>query len=112
MTITSSSANKNDKDNLGYKIGGLTFPSLSHFQFFKDIDKDIRNIVKNLSLREIQELFNTVPAMHIIEEYPDTLEETDCLFPNATQLLIFEGVTRLAKDYATGIFFSKFNQPH
>ena len=57
---------------------------------FKNIDEDIRDLVKNLTYEETKEFFNSYPSINVVEEYPDAREELDYLFPNAIQLLMIK----------------------
>ena len=93
-----------------YKVGGLIFPSKERYEDFKGIDLDNEIILSDLvNEEELQEFFDRINPIEVIETYPDAREETDGLFPNITQLLCFEGIERLNLDHKFAcMLFSKF----
>ena len=94
-----------------FKIGGLIFDSEDDYQLFKDIDRNITQIVKSVEdgSLDLKEIFNKVKKINVKESYYDAMEEMDGLFKNATQLLFYEG-TRFETDYKVGCcFFDKIN---
>ena len=94
-----------------FKVGGLIFDSEDDYQLFKDIDRNITQIVKSVedNLIDLKEVFNNIKKINVKESYYDAREEMDGLFKNATQLLCYEG-TRFETDYKVGCcFFDKIN---
>ena len=92
-----------------FKVGGLIFDSEDDYQLFKDIDRNITQIVKSVedNLIDLKEVFNNIKKINVKESYYDAREEMDGLFKNATSLLCFEG-TRLESYYKVGCcFFDK-----
>ena len=106
---------KNLSNSQEYQVGGLIFSSKKQYEFFKKLDEKIFYIVEKLNKKEdgykrLEELFDRIGKMDVIETYEGASEETDGLFPNATGLLCFESSPRLALDYkAACLFFEKFN---
>jgi len=98
-----------------YQVGGLIFSSKKQYEFFKKLDEKIVYIVKKLNKKEdgikrLEELFNKIGKMDVKETYEGASEETDGLFPNATELLCYEFSPGLVLDYkAACLFFEKFN---
>ena len=94
-----------------FKVGGLIFDSEDDYQLFKDIDRNITQIVKSVEdgSIDLKEFFNKVKRINVKESYYDAMEEMDGLFKNATQLLCYEGI-RFETDYKVGCcFFNKIN---
>ena len=94
-----------------FQVGGLIFDSEEDYLIFKNIDKNITQIVKSVKdgIIDLNEVFNNVKTINVEEIYYDAREEMDGLFKNATDLLCFEG-TRLVTDYKVGCcFFDKIN---
>ena len=94
-----------------FKVGGLIFDSEEDYLIFKNIDKNITQIVKSVKdgIIDLNEVFNNVKTINVEESYYDAREEMDGLFKNATDLLCYEG-TRLVTDYKVGCcFFDKIN---
>ena len=94
-----------------FKVGGLIFDSEEDYLIFKNIDKNITQIVKSVKdgIIDLNEVFNNVKTINVEEIYYDAREEMDGLFKNATDLLCFEG-TRLVNEYKIGCcFFDKIN---
>ena len=101
--------------NKPYKVGGLIFPSKYLYEDLKGIDSDVDIILSDLCNDEedLQEFFNKIRPIEVIETYPEAREEMDGLFRNITQLLSYEFYLRsnfLKKSYKFAyMFFSKFN---
>lgn len=94
-----------------YKISGLKFESKSDYQLFKDLDKNINEIVKQVKNRQLKldDVFKDVKPIIIEELYFCACDELDCTFPNATHLLAYEG-THFTDAYRIGCkFFNKIN---
>ena len=94
-----------------FKVGGLIFDSEEDYLIFKNIDRNITQIVKSVKdgIIDLNEVFNNVKTINVEESYYDAREEMDGLFINATDLLCYEG-TRLVTDYKVGCcFFDKIN---
>ena len=100
--------------NKPYKVGGLIFPSKYCYEDFKGIDSGVDIILSDINDEEdLQEFFNKIRPIEVIETYPEAREEMDGLFRNITQLLSYEFYGRsnlLKKSYKFAyMFFSKFN---
>ena len=94
-----------------FKVGGLIFDSEEDYLIFKNIDKNITQIVKSVKdgIIDLNEVFNNVKTINVEESYYDAREEMDGLFKNATGLLCYEG-TRFDTSYKVGCcFFNKIN---
>ena len=94
-----------------FKVGGLIFDSEEDYLIFKNIDRNITQIVKSVEdgIIDLNEVFNNIKTINVEEIYYDAREEMDGLFKNATGLLCYEG-TRLVTDYKVGCcFFDKIN---
>ena len=92
-----------------FKVGGLIFDSEEDYLIFKNIDRNITQIVKSVEdgIIDLNEVFNNIKTINVEEIYYDAREEMDGLFKNATGLLCYEG-TRLVTDYKVGCcFFDK-----
>ena len=53
--------------------------------FFRDLDKEISDIILNLygekmTFEEVQEFFDFIPPIDVIETYPDAREEMEVCF--------------------------------
>ena len=98
-----------------YKVGGLIFPSKDRYDDLKGINSGVEVIISHLGDdgEDLQEFFDKIRPIEVIETYPDAREEMDGLFPNITQLLCYEFYGRsniLKKSYKfANMFFSKFN---
>ena len=98
--------------NTQYKVGGLIFPSKDRYVDLKGIDSGVDIILSDLNNdeEELQEFFDKIRTIEVIETYPDAREEMNGLFLNITRLLCFEGVENLIFEYKFAfMFFSKFN---
>ena len=94
-----------------FKVGGLIFDSVGDYLLFKDIDRNITQIVKSVEdgSIDLKEVFNNIKKINVKESYYDAGEEMDGLFENATRLLCYEG-KRFDTDYKVGCcFFDKIN---
>ena len=96
-----------------YKVGGLIFPSKSRYEDLKGIDSGCKNIISDFNdEKDLQDFFNKISPIKVIETYPEAREEMDGLFPNITGLLCYEiyGTSNLReKCYKfADKFFSKF----
>ena len=94
-----------------FRVRGLIFDSEEDYLIFKNIDRNITQIVKSVKdgIIDLNEVFNNVKTINVEEIYYDAREEMDGLFKNATDLLCYEG-TRLVTDYKVGCcFFDKIN---
>ena len=97
--------------NVIYQVGGLIFYTEEDYLIFKNIDRNITQIVKSVEdgIIDLNEVFNNIKTINVEEIYYDAREEMDGLFKNATGLLCYEG-TRLVTDYKVGCcFFDKIN---
>lgn len=92
------------QNNQQFKVGGLTFPSKNRYNFFRDLDDDINDIVQ-MPFDEVQEFFSHISPIDVIETYPDAREQVDDLFENSTDLLCFECSERCQLEYKTALFF-------
>ena len=92
-----------------YQVGRLRFYSTEDYLIFKNIDKNISKtveLVKNGSI-DLEEVFNNIKKIRVIEFEYDAREELYGLFKNATSLLCFEG-THFFTEYKVGCrFFDK-----
>ena len=94
-----------------FRINGLIFDSEEEYDIFKNIDKNIHNIVKSVNdgSIDLKDFFNYIMNINVKECYYEASEELDGLFKNATQLLCYEG-TRFNIDYKVAhCFFDKIN---
>ena len=96
-----------------YKVGGLIFPSKYRYEDLKGIDSGVDIILSDINEEDLQEFFDKIRPIEVIETYPEAREEMDGLFRNITQLLSYEFYGRsnlLKKSYKFAyMFFSKFN---
>ena len=100
------------RNNTPYKVGGLIFPSKYRYEDLKGIDSGVDIILSDLNndKEELQEFFDKIRLIEVIETYLDAREEMDGLFSNITRLLCYEGNERFYFDYKFAyMFFSKFN---
>ena len=100
------------KTNIPYKVGGLIFDSKDDYKIYKNIDRNIRQIVKSVEAGEIdiKEYFNKVKRISVKECYYDAAEEMDGIFKKATCLLCYEDSEQYEIDYKVGCcFFDKIN---
>ena len=76
----------------GYQIGGLIFDSEEDYKSLKRVDNNIFNIVKLVknSSADLENIFNNIKPINVIETYPDAYDEIDGVYVNATSLLIYE----------------------
>ena len=92
-----------------YQVGGLIFYSEEDYLIFKNIDSNISQtikLVKNGSI-DLEEVFNNIKKIRVIEFNYNAREELYGLFKNATGLLRYEG-TRFVTEYKVGCcFFDK-----
>ena len=100
--------------NTPYKVGGFIFPSKDRYEELKGLDIGVDNILSGLDDDEdLQEFFDQIRPIEVIETYPDAREEMDGLFPNITKMLCYEfyGTSnKLKKVYKFAyMFFSKFS---
>ena len=74
-----------------FKVGGLIFPSKYLYEDLKRIDVDVKNILSDLNdEKDLQDFFNKISPIKVIETYPEAIEEMDVLFPNITGFLCYE----------------------
>ena len=74
-----------------FKVGGLIFPSKYLYEDLKRIDVDAKNILSDLNdEKDLQDFFNKISLIKVIETYPEAIEEMDGLFPNITGFLCYE----------------------
>ena len=92
-----------------YKVGGLIFPSEESYRELKKMDDNVDNILSNLDNKEkLQEFFDKIEPIEVIETYPDAMEEANGLFSNITYLLCFEDSENLQFQYDFAcMFYSK-----
>ena len=96
-----------------YKVGGLIFPSKSRFEEFEEIDRGCKKIILDFNYEKyLQDFFNKIRPIKVIESYPYAREELDGLFPNILGLLTYELYgTRNTREKCKKFsdkFFSKF----
>ena len=74
-----------------FKVGGLIFPSKHCYEDFKGIDTGAKNILSDFNdEKDLQDFFNKIRPIKVIETYPEAREEMDGLFPNITGFLCYE----------------------
>ena len=74
-----------------FKVGGLIFPSKYCYEDLKRIDVDAKIILSDLNdEKDLQDFFNKIGPIKVIETYPEAIEEMDGLFPNITGFLCYE----------------------
>ena len=94
-----------------FKIKGLIFDSEEDYNIFKNIDKNIYQIVKSVNdgIIDLKDVFINIKNINVKETYYDAGDELDVIFINAISLLMYEG-TRFQNDYKVGCcFFDKIN---
>ena len=92
-----------------FQVGGLIFDSEEDYLIFKNIDRNISQTVKLVKngIIDLEEVFNDIKKIKVIEINYDAREELYGLFKNATGLLRYEG-TRFVTEYKVGCcFFDK-----
>ena len=92
-----------------FKLSGLTFDSKEDYNLFKNLDKNIPEIVKkvNNGTVNLEDIFNDVKCIKVRENYYNACDELDGTFINSTSLLMYEG-TRYINEYKIGCkFFDK-----
>ena len=102
---------KSKQINNNFKIGGLIFDSEEDYIIFKNIDKNIYQIVKSVNdgIIDLKDVFNNIKKINVKECYYEAREELDGLFKNATELLCYEG-TPFNIDHKVGCcFFDKID---
>lgn len=91
-----------------YKLSGLIFDSKEDYFKFKNIDKNINEIVKkvNNGVIDIKDVFKDIKNIKVKECYYDACDEMNETFYNAAKLLMYEGTN----EYEIGCkFFDKIN---
>ena len=74
-----------------FKVGGLIFPSKYCYEDLKGIDTGAKIILSDLNdEKDLQDFFNKIRPIKVIETYPEAREEIDGLFPNITGFLCYE----------------------
>lgn len=94
-----------------YSNSGLKFKSKKDYFIFKDLDKNIDEIVEKVNNRQLklEDVFKDVKPITIEELYYCASDELDDTFENATKLLMFED-THFTNEYKIGCkFFDKIN---
>ena len=72
-----------------FKVGGLIFPSKYRYEDMKGIDTGAKIILSDLNdEKDLQDFFNKIRVIKVIETYPEAREEMDGLFPNITGFLL------------------------
>ena len=76
--------------NTPYKVGGIIFPSKYRYEDLKGIDTGVDIILSHLGDDEedLQEFFDKIKPIEVIERYPEAREEMDGLFPNITKCYV------------------------
>ena len=97
-----------------YKVGGLIFPSKYRYEDLKGIDSGVEIILSDFNdEKDLQDFFNKISPIKVIETYPEAREEMDGLFPNITRFLCYEFYATsnsLEKRYKFAVkLFSKFD---
>ena len=74
-----------------YQVGGLIFYTKEDYLVFKNIDKNINQIVKSVKdgIIDFYEVFNNIDKIRVIEFKYNAREELFGLFENATELLYY-----------------------
>ena len=80
------------KQNKSFKLGGLIFDSEENYKSLKRVDENIFNILKLVknSSADLDNIFNNIKPINVIETYPDAYDEIDGIYTNTTSLLIYE----------------------
>lgn len=96
-----------------YKISsGLKFESKEDYYTFRDLDKNIDEVVEqvNSGQLKLEDVFKNVKPITIEELYYCAGDELDGTFENATRLLMFEDNPHSRNEYEIGCkFFDKIN---
>ena len=112
MGFKSKSIETSQSNNCNpFKVGGLIFDTEEDYLMFKNIDRNINQIVKSVEdgIIDLNEVFNNLKTINVKEIYYDAREEMDGLFKNAIDLLCYED-TRFDTKYKVGCcFFDKIN---
>ena len=93
-----------------YDVEGLIFYTKEDYLMFKNIDKNITQIVKSVKdgIIDINEVFNDIEKIRVLEFKYNAGEKLFDLFKNATELLEYEG-TDFDIEYKVGCrFYAKF----
>ena len=96
--------------NVIYQVGGLIFYTEEDYLIFKNIDKNINQIVKSVKdgKIDINEVFNDIEKIRVLEFKYNAGEQLFDLFKNATELLEYKG-TDFDIEYKVGCrFYDKF----
>ena len=94
-----------------FKLGGLIFDREKDYKGLKRVDNNIFNIVKLVknSSADLENIFNNINSINVIETYPDAYDEIDGIYPNATSLLIYEEIPGSIEYKVACKFFLKIN---
>ena len=93
------------------KSSGLKFECQRDYIIFKDLDKNINEIVDQVNNRQLklEDVFKDVKPITVEELYYCASDELNGTFENATKLLMFED-THFTNEYEIGCkFFDKIN---
>ena len=93
-----------------YDVEGLIFYTKEDYMIFKNIDKNINQIVKSVKdgIIDINEVFNDIEKIRVLEFKYNAGQQLFDLFKNATELLKYEG-TDFDIEYKVGCrFYDKF----
>ena len=104
---------KRQQNNISksFKLNGLIFDSEEDYKSLKRVDDNIFNIlklVKNTSA-DLDNIFNNIKSIDVIENYPDAYDEVDELFINATSLLVYENIPDSIEYKVACKFFNKIS---
>ena len=91
-----------------YQVGGLIFYTEEDYLMFKNIDKNITQIVKSVKdgIIDLNEVFNDIEKIRVLEFNYNAGQELFGLFKNATELLKYRGTHT---EYKVGCcFYDKF----
>ena len=104
---------KRQQNNISksFKFNGLIFDSEEDYKSLKRVDDNIFNIVnlvKNSSA-DLDNIFNNIKSINVIESYPDAYDEADELFINATSLLEYEDIPGSIEYKVACKFFNKIS---
>ena len=94
-----------------YKLSGLIFDSEEDYLIFRNLDKNIYEIVRLVNNREIdiEDVYKDIESIRVKECYYNACDELDGTFFNATSLLMYED-TRFVNEYTVACkFFDKIN---
>ena len=100
--------------NSSFKLDGLIFDSEKDYKDLKRVDDNILNIVNLVkkSSADLDNIFNNIKSINVIETYPDAYDEVDGLFINTTSLLIYEEIPDSIEYKVACKFFNKINVTH